>query len=352
MHHLHGRGCACCRFLPPYMVRELRASGDAALIEVAAETGEAGAAARAKRHSPPDKIAGLPLAGRSGKYRQIYDMEGRDWPWPPEESMIKRTEYMPRTGIEAVDNAFDNAGIVYDFYSEVMGRNSIDGHGSKLKACVNFGSNVANAFWDGEYLIYGSGYGDYFHCFTRSLLIAAHEMSHGVLKFSSDLGYYGQAGALNESFCDAMAVSVVQRHLNQDVTTADWMIGREIFGTRLEDALGVRSFTNQPAYEGHIELGTDPQPKHFADYVHTDDDNGGVHVNSGIPNHAFYHVAQKLGGNVWKAAAPIWYRAFTTLGEKADFEDAARKTIAVALKDYGSQASEAVADAWRAVGIH
>ena len=176
-------------------------------------------------------------------------------------------------------------------------------------------------------------------------------MTHGVLKFSSNLGYVGETGALNESFCDVMAISAVQRHLKQDVDAAEWIVGREILGPALADVEGVRSFTNQPAYAGHIVLGTDPQPKHMMDYVVSDEDNGAVHTNSGIPNHAFYLAAREIGGKVWEKTARIWYEAFTDLDDDADFGEAARATAKVARERFGEKTAEAVANAWDGVGV-
>ncbi|MCP6675344.1 M4 family metallopeptidase, partial [Klebsiella pneumoniae] len=78
----------------------------------------------------------------------------------------------------------------------------------------------------------------------------------------------------------------------------------EVFGPKLADVAGVRSFTADPAYSGHPVLGDDIQPKHMDAYDNRHEDNGGVHINSGIPNHAFYRAAQAIGGNVWEVLVP------------------------------------------------
>jgi Zn-dependent metalloprotease len=107
------------------------------------------------------------------------------------------------------------------------------------------------------------------------------------------------------------------------------------------------------AYDDDV-LGKDPQPAHMKDYVRTREDNGGVHINSGIPNRAFYEAAMRLGGSAWTKAGQIWY---TTLRDKlrpaSSFKDAARWTAAVAKDLYGAGSLEqkAVRGAWTAVGV-
>ena len=102
-------------------------------------------------------------------------------------------------------------------------------------------------------------------------------------------------------------------------------------------------------------LGKDPQPKHMDQFVDTFEDNGGVHINSGIPNHAFYQVATRIGGYAWEHAGRIWYEALRDARVKpnANFMAFARVTLNVASTLYGATSSErqAVKDGWAAVGI-
>ena len=111
------------------------------------------------------------------------------------------------------------------------------------------------------------------------------------------------------------------------------------------------------AYDNEI-IGKDPQPDHMDNYQNLPDnrsgDNGGVHINSGIPNHAFYLTAVAIGGNSWDAAGHIWYETLTqNTGSKAKFQDFADATVGVASRLYGPSSHELVAvrDAWREVGI-
>jgi Zn-dependent metalloprotease len=107
------------------------------------------------------------------------------------------------------------------------------------------------------------------------------------------------------------------------------------------------------AYDDPV-LGRDPQPGHMNDYVDTTADNGGVHINSGIPNKAFYHVALELGGYAWEKAGQIWYRTLCNeLDQGSDFQTAANACYKVAAELYGSNSMEqkAVYNGWKGVGI-
>jgi Zn-dependent metalloprotease len=107
------------------------------------------------------------------------------------------------------------------------------------------------------------------------------------------------------------------------------------------------------AYDDPV-LGKDPQPAHMRDYVTTISDNGGVHINSGIPNHAFYITALELGGFAWEKAGQIWY---VTLRDKltatSNFQSCANLTFQVAGELYGAGSIEqqAVKKGWAEVGV-
>ena len=107
------------------------------------------------------------------------------------------------------------------------------------------------------------------------------------------------------------------------------------------------------AYDDPELGGKDPQPSHMDGYVTTASDNGGVHINSGIPNHAFYLVAVALGGYAWERAGRIWYETLRDpqLGADAQFADFARLTAATATRLFGAEAERAVTGAWDAVGV-
>ena len=144
-----------------------------------------------------------------------------------------------------------------------------------------------------------------------------------------------------------------QRANNETADKADWLIGAGLF-TRKIKGKALRSMKEPgTAYDDPL-LGKDPQPGTMSDYVQTVSDNGGVHINSGIPNHAFYLAASAIGGHAWEKAGNIWYIALRDkLRRTATFKQAAAATIAVARELYGdkSKESRAVEQAWKAVGV-
>jgi Zn-dependent metalloprotease len=176
-------------------------------------------------------------------------------------------------------------------------RDSLEGRGMTLILSVHYGAHTANAFWNGEQMLFGEGDGELFLRFTKSLEVVAHELTHGVIQYESNLISENEPGALNEHFADVMSVVAEQWHKRQTVDQADWWIGGELLGPTV-NARGIRTFTEEKAYVDNPYLGTDPQPKHVRDkYVGTDD-YGGVHIDCGIPNHAFYFYCIDLDCSV------------------------------------------------------
>jgi Zn-dependent metalloprotease len=337
-------------YLPPHALDELARSDDPELRDIAIGGITAGAAARRARiaFSAMPIMAAIPSAA-GDKHRLVYDMGEATAPMP---GGLVREEGHDATGDEAADEAYDGAGATYDFYSDVHGRNSLDDQGMVLKSLVHYGSKVPNAFWDGEQMLYGDGDGRIFGRFTKSPEVIAHELTHGVIQYEANLEYHGEPGALNESFADVMAMQVEQRIKGQSAEEADWWLGGEILLSEV-GAQGIRSFTAEKAYENNRFLGTDPQPKHMDDKYKGSRDYGGVHINSGIPNHAFYLVATELGGNSWERAGTIWYKTLRNLNRYSKFAEAAAMTIQVATADYGADSQElrAVTSAWETVGV-
>ncbi|MGL4254924.1 M4 family metallopeptidase [Microbacterium sp.] len=265
-----------------------------------------------------------------------------------------RGEDDPATGDAAADEAFDGLGATFDFLWDAWGRNSLDGAGGALLATVHYGQDYDNAFWNGERMVFGDGDGEVFTGFTGSLTVIAHELAHGVIEDEGGLLYRGQSGALNESIADVIGALAEQHSLGQSADQASWLIGEGIF-TDAVQGTALRSLAAPgTAYDDDV-LGRDPQPAHMRDYVETRDDNGGVHINSGIPNHAFYLAATALGGRAWERAGLIWYRTLTTgtLSSTADFTAFARATLAAAAAEYGEESEEvaAVRSGWVGVGV-
>lgn len=265
-----------------------------------------------------------------------------------------RGEDDPATGDRAADEAFDGLGATFDMYWDAFRRVSIDGVGGTMAATVHYGVDYDNAFWNGERMVFGDGDGEVFAGFTRSVTVIAHELSHGVIENAGGLEYTGQSGALNESIADVFGALTEQHLQGQSVDEASWLIGAGIF-TDAVQGTALRSMSAPgTAYDDDV-LGRDPQPGHMADYVETTEDNGGVHINSGIPNRAFHLAAMALGGHAWERAGRIWYLTLTggRLSPRSDFAAFAAATRATAAEEYGEDSEEAAAvrDAWTGVGV-
>jgi Zn-dependent metalloprotease len=270
-----------------------------------------------------------------------------------------RSEGQPATGDTAADEAYDGAGATFDLYQQVFGRNSIDGQGMRLDSTVHFRVGYDNAFWNGRQMVYGDGDEDLpeaerlFNRFTIALDIIGHELAHGVTQFTANMVYQGQPGALNESMSDVFGSLVKQRTLGQPATDADWIIGSGLFTPNVS-GVGIRSMKAPGTAYNDTILGKDPQPGHMRDYVQTSADNGGVHINSGIPNRAFYVTAVTLGGFAWEKAGRIWYHTLQNkMGVNTQFAQAAFMTYEAAgeLFGAGSVEQQAVRAGWADVGI-
>jgi Zn-dependent metalloprotease len=253
----------------------------------------------------------------------------------------------------AVNEAYDGSGATYDFYKAVFQRNSIDNRGLRLDATVHYDQNFDNALWNGSQMIYGDGDGEIFGRFTTAVEVIAHELTHGVTQFEAGLEYQGQSGALNESISDVFGSLVKQNLAGQSAAQADWLIGVGLFKPSVQGK-AIRSLKAPGTAYDDPNLGRDPQPAVMKDFVKTSEDNGGVHVNSGIPNRAFFLAATALGGNAWDKAGLIWYTALPRIADpKADFQFFADLTSRVAGELFGAASVEqkAVMDAWTQVGI-
>lgn len=341
-------------FVPPYIVDQLAQSPDPAVRARASAAQASAAAARSMRATFAALAPGAAAvpSPRALEHRLVYDMRSREWPLPGE---LRREEGQGKTGDDAVDEAYEYAGITYRFYNELFERNSLDNRGMTLISSVHYGNQENNAYWNGRQMLYGDGDGALFIRFTAALEVVAHELTHGVIQFESRLEYYQESGALNEHFADAMSLVAEQWHKRHAVTEADWWLGGEILGpeVRARGVKGLRTFTEQKAYENDPLFGTDPQPKHYRDKYTGPADNGGVHINSGIPNHAFYRVAMDLGGNSWEKAGKIWYETLKSLSPYSQFQDAAVKSHSIAGRLFGPGSLEqmAVQNGWQSVGI-
>jgi Zn-dependent metalloprotease len=333
--------------VPPHMLKEIVERGDTAQKEWALETLAVSARIRGNREILGELLGLFPSAGDE-KVRTVYDARGGE----ALPGVRVRGEGDPSSKDEAVNEAYDGAGVTYDLYRKRFKRNSIDDRGMRLDSTVHYGENFDNAFWNGKQMVYGDGDGQLFNRFTIAIDVIGHELTHGVTQFSSGLAYQGQSGALNESISDVFGSLVKQYQARETARRADWLIGAGLLAKGVK-GVALRSLKAPgTAYDDPV-LGTDPQPAHMKDFVKTKSDNGGVHINSGIPNHAFYLLAVALGGSAWTRAGQIWYRALQQFKPATNFQSAAAITAETARGLYGGKSREekAVIAAWKEVGI-
>jgi Zn-dependent metalloprotease len=387
--------------IPPHLLRRIAGASATEAARAAERTLAAGdrvtgrrevRAARSGRPdlvpgaSPPEPAAGLlpphlaqrlPRPGTLAGARQTPGRDDEALPEPGQEDgpsphrsvhdarggtalpgAIVRAEGAGPTGDASVDEAYDGLGATWELYQRAFSRDSLDDAGMELIATVHYGQDFQNAFWDGEQMIFGDGDGVHFTSFTGAVDVIGHELTHGVVQHTAGLIYLAQPGALHESIADCFGAMAKQHVLGQDADEADWLIGAGIF-TDAVQGVALRSMKAPgTAYDDPV-LGRDPQPDsmaHYADLPHdAANDNGGVHINSGIPNRAFHLAATGIGGRTEEGAGQLWYDALTRGGlpRDADFATFAAATLAAAEARHGADSSEraAVEAAWRTVGV-
>lgn len=244
-------------------------------------------------------------------------------------------------------SAHVNASRSYDYYEQKFQRLSLNGNGGNIISVINItdedGKGFDNAFWNGVFMGYGNG-GQAFKPLAGSLDVAGHEMTHGVIENTAKLEYRNQSGALNESFADIFGTMI-----DRD----DWTLGEDVVNRSAFPSGALRSLQN-PNQGGRNDPGY--QPMYMSQYVALKDtpeqDNGGVHVNSGIPNHAFYLFATGTGMDKDKAEN-VYYHALTRyLGRTSRFPDLRLAVIQSAKDLYGEGVvTQAARAAFDKVGI-
>ena len=342
-----------CGIIPPYMLESIskaeyaNAEGRAAARRTLALT----TVLQTKRRIDGARISRV-MAVKDGsiphKNRRIYTCNNSE-SYP---GTLVRSEGGDNNGDAAADECYESFGATFDFYQKIFERNSLDNTGMDLIGSVHYGKSYNNAFWNGSQMIFGDGDGIYFNRFTQALEVIAHELAHGVTSYTADLEYEGQSGALNESLSDVFGSMVKQHHLKQRAADADWLIGKGIFTNQVQ-GVAFRSMKAPGTAYNDPHLGKDPQPAHMKEFIHTTEDNGGVHKNCSIPNHAFYLLATALGGYSWEKAGRIWYAVLRQpeLVKNADFVLFAKLTCEMALKMYGETEHNAALNAWKQVGV-
>ena len=250
-------------------------------------------------------------------------------------------------GPGAAVDAHVYAGVVFDYYKKVHARNAIDGAGGAMLSTVHFGQAYDNAFWDGTGMSYGDG-GQLFKPLSAGLDVVAHEFTHGVTGATSNLNYQGQSGALNEAVSDIFGVFIEHSLLPDPVK--NWIMGERI----ALGSTGIRDFKT-PA--------NGDQPGNMSVFVNTQQDNGGVHINSGIVNNAAFLMT--MGGtnpvsktNVafgigWEKSEQLWYRANTQyFMTTTNFAQAAQGVMQAAKDIALTENEQNIVDcAWKATGV-
>ncbi len=249
------------------------------------------------------------------------------------------------SGQRTAVSAHYNAAVCYEYFLNTHQRNSLNGKGGTIISIINIAENdgggMDNAFWNGHFMGYGSGRSAFSDPLAKSLDVAGHEMTHGVIQNTANLVYQYQSGALNESFADVFGVLI-----DRD----DWTLGEDIVNPNVFPSGALRSMSN-PNNGGSNSNHNGWQPKHMSEYVNTNQDNGGVHINSGITNRAFFLFASQVGKD---KAEKIYYSALKNyLTQSSQFIDA-RLAVVQAAKDlHGNSSSEVAAarSAFDQVGI-
>lgn len=350
--HRHSIFC----IVPPHMLRELAKRGNDEERGYALDTLSLDTTHRTRRaviNQAGIMPVAVPTPSAPTKHRLVYNTNhSTNLP-----GTLVRSEGQGPAADAAVNQAYDGLGHVFDFYLAKYHRNSINNAGMTMIATVHYSAKYNNAFWNTSEMIFGDGDGSIFKtgCFTTDIDVIGHEMTHGVTQFEAGLPYHDQPGALNESMSDVFGSMIKQFVLNQTSAQADWLIGAGIL-TFQNQAL--RSMKAPGTAYNNPKLGKDPQPAKMSQYVNTAADNGGVHINSGIPNHAFYLVATALGGHSWEKAGQIWYDtlrdpALKTAAATVTFKAFANLTVAHAGSLYGANSAEknATVAAWKGVEV-
>ncbi len=338
-----------CTVIPPHILRHVAEHGDDDARKKAEATMRHTARFARERSQASNDTPNGPTA-LTPKRREVYDAQHKRN--LPGKLVMSDHGGLTSRDIEAVE-AFEGAGATSDFYAKVLFRNSIDGKGMPIISTVHYGQKFDNAMWDGKQMIFGDGDGKFFNRFTIDVAVTAHELTHGMTQHTAALEYHDQSGALNEHLSDAVGSMVKQWILGQTASQADWLIGQGLPGPNVR-GIAIRSMKAPgTAYDDPV-LGRDPQPAHMRDYVVTTDDNGGVHINSGILNHAFFLFSTGVGGHSWDVPCSIWYPVQKTqLFPHAGFQDFAAATVSTAGQLYGtgSAVQSTLIDAWSEVGL-
>ncbi|MBN1144160.1 MAG: M4 family metallopeptidase [Bacteroidales bacterium] len=245
---------------------------------------------------------------------------------------------------QAAISAHCNAEKTYTYFDTTFNWKSFNGKGGNILSIVNIaeedGTSMENAFWNGQAVFYGNG-GANFKPLAGALDVTAHELGHAVVSATANLEYYGQPGAINEAYADIFACMVDR---------TDWQIGEDVTRPGYAPSGAARDLSN-PHNMGD---STKPywQPAHMTEIFLGTRDNGGVHINSGIINYAYYLYATSIGKN---KAEQVFFRALTNYLTKTSGFIELRLAVIFAARDlFGdfSHESTEAEKAFEQVGIY
>lgn len=327
-----------CHIVPPHILEALAKRGNISCKNTLNDTYRV----MEKRKSILNNLLQREAVQGNGD-RLIYDSQNQY----QQRVALVRKEGETETNDGTVNKAYDTSGFVRDFFRDTFDWDSVDNAGLDIVSNVHYGMQYNNAFWDGDEMTYGDGDGVEFTNFASAIDVVAHELVHGITQFLANLEYFSQSGALNEHFSDVFGTVVKQKYLKQDISEADWLIGDTVV-TEAFPGVAIRSM-KAPGTANDF----DPQPDHMDKYYSGTADNQGVHINSGIPNKAFYLSCLEIGLD---ECALIWFETLKSLWRTANFDD----MLEVILKTTGmladggkvcDTAPEAIEKSFAAVGL-
>jgi Zn-dependent metalloprotease len=327
-----------CHIVPPHILEELAKRGNTSCKKTLNDRGRI----LARRRNVLNHLLTKEFEGGNGD-RFVYDSQNR---YEQRVELVRKEDDGPAQD-ETANKTYETSGFVRDYFQETFGLESIDGKGLDIISNIHYGSNYNNAFWDGDEMTYGDGDGKQFTNFAGAIDVVAHELVHGVTQFLANLEYRSQSGALNEHFSDVFGTIIKQKYLEQDISEADWLIGDTIV-TEEFPGVALRSM-KEPGTANEF----DTQPDHMDNYYSGTADNQGVHINSGIPNKAFYLSCLEIGID---ECALIWFETLKVLWRTANFNDMLETMIAASqkLQNEGKvcdSASDTIANSFAQVGL-
>ncbi|MDT7830529.1 M4 family metallopeptidase [Pricia sp. S334] len=327
-----------CFIVPPYILEELAKRGNTSCKKALNDSKRF----LERRRTALNNLLVREFEDGNGE-RFIYDSQNTYG----QRVALVRKEGDPDTEDKTANKAYETSGFVREYFRDAFGLDSVDGKGLDIISNIHYGKDYNNAYWDGDEMTYGDGDGKEFKNFASAIDVVAHELAHGITQFLANLEYRSQSGALNEHFSDVFGTVIKQKYLKQDISEADWLIGDSVV---TEDFPGV-AIRSMKAPGTANEFDT--QPDHMDNYYSGTADNQGVHINSGIPNKAFYLSCLEIGID---ECALIWFETLKNLWRTANFNDMVETIIITAQRlidgnKVRDTAADAIANSFSEVGL-